>query len=105
MKIGQTAKSIDTIVNSMQYDERPAYYDARYEWNYKQRKWNIIDGKCIARKYTQIIELVKDTNAKVKVQGNTLKIIYSANGYATIPIDELVTKILIPELKQFITTD
>ncbi len=105
MKIGQTAKSIDAIVNPKdRYNyNRPIYFGMGMCWNDKKDKWDKVTSTYIAQRYSKIVDMVKDTKAAVKIEGKLLKIIYST-GSANITIDELVKKILIPELKPYIVT-
>ncbi len=101
MKIGQTAKQIDSMY---QYNtkNKPSYIGETIGWKDSGGRIKV-DGRFIARKYLEIIEMIETSKAKVKIEGNRLKIIYNT-GTATIAIDELVKKILIPELKPYIVT-
>lgn len=98
MKIGQTAKAIDNLFPGYGHD-KPDYFGERINYNDKKRKWDKVNSTFIARKYSQIIELVQDTKANVSVKENTL-IINIGNFTASIGIDKVVSEILIPELKQ-----
>lgn len=98
MKIAQTAKAIDNLFPGYGHD-KPQYFNETTTYNDKARKWNKVNSTFIARKYSQIIELVQDTKANVSVKENTL-IINTGNFTASIGIDKVVSEILIPELKQ-----
>lgn len=106
MKIGQTAKNIDAIINPLgRYSyNKPAYLGMNTHWNDKKDSWDKVTNTYIAQRYSKIVDMVKDTKASVKIEGKLLKIIYNT-GSATITIDELVKKILIPELLAYIVTD
>lgn len=97
MKIAQTAKAIDNLFPGYGHD-KPNYFGECTTYNDKQRKWNKVNSTFIARKYSDIIELVKGTKANVSVKENTL-IINAGNFTASIAIDKVVSEILIPELK------
>jgi len=100
MKIGQTAKAIDTILkpNGRYNHNQPQYIGMCTNWNDKRGKWETVNSTFVARKYSQIIELVEQTKANVFIEGDTLHITY-ATGAARIAIDEIVKTVLIPELK------
>ena len=98
MKIAQTAKAIDNLFPGYGHN-KPQYFGECTTWNDKARKWNKVNSNFVARKYSQIIELVQETGANVSVKENTL-IINTGNFTASIGIDKVVSEILIPELKQ-----
>ena len=96
MKIGQTAKMIDANINK---SHTPYYFGMCTKWNQNKGSWEKVNSNFIARKYSQIYELVKETKAKVYIAENMLCIEYG-QGSAKLAIDELIKNVLIPELKQ-----
>ena len=101
MKIGQTAKQIDSVIKMQGYVYNRNFGDylgTCTTWNDKLCKWNKVDSTFVARKYSQIFDIVKETNATVKINGDVLQIFYNT-GRAGIKIDELVKAVLIPALK------
>lgn len=101
MKIGETAKLIEATIKPY---HKPEYFGLCTKYNDKQGRWETVNSTFVAQKYSQIIKLVQETKAKVKVSGEILHTNYGT-GTATIGIDELVTKILLPELSEFIVKD
>lgn len=102
MKIGQTAKQIDSIVTQQGYKYNRNFGDymgACTVWNEKRKQWDKVNSTFVARKYSQIIDLIQQTKAAVTIKENTILINYG-NGSASIGIDELVKSVLIPELKK-----
>lgn len=102
MKIGQTAKQIDNLLtdNGNRYARNFGNYMGKCtNWNDKRGNWDKVNSTFVARKYSQIIELVKDTGAKVIIEKTAIKIIYSdGKGEAKIGRDILVDTFLIPQL-------
>ena len=102
MKIGQTAKQIDNLLtdNGNRYARNFGnYMGICTTWNDKRSTWNKVDSKFVARKYSQIIELVQTTGANVIVEKTAIKIIYNeGKGEVKIGRDLLTDAFLIPAL-------
>lgn len=75
----------------------PDYFGGKY---YPYNEWNAkhVNGQFIAKKYKSILDLVKETKAKVEITDQVIIISYS-NGVAKIDRDVLTDTFLIPSLK------
>ena len=100
MKIGQTAKQIDNLLtdNGNRYARNFGnYMGTCTEWNDKRGKWDKVNSTFVARKYSQIIELVKSTTANVIVNDTAILISYNeGKGEIKIGRDLLTDSFLIP---------
>jgi len=107
IKIGETAKQIDTLIKSnghRYYRNFGDYMGTTTTWNDKRGCWNKVDAAFVARRYSQILELVQETKAKVSVE-NDLLIISYGTGKASIKVDEIVKSILLPEISKITTVN
>ena len=102
IKIGETAKKIDNLLteNGNCYPRNfGAYMGTCTQWNDKRGNWDKVNSTFVARKYSQIIQIVKDTQAKVIVENTAIKISYNdGKGEIKIGRDLLVDNFLLPML-------
>ncbi len=102
MKIGQTAKQIESLLteNGNRYARNFGnYMGTCTEWNDKRGKWEKVNSTFVARKYSQIIEVVKETKATVTVDNDLILISYNeGKGEIKIGRDILTDTFLIPLL-------
>jgi hypothetical protein len=100
LKIGQTAKEIDNLLtdNGNRYARNFGnYMGTCTNWNEKRSKWDKVDSKFVARKYSQIIELVKEIKPLVTVEPTMILISYNeGKGEIRIGRDILVDNFLLP---------
>lgn len=76
-------------------NDLPEYFGRAYNFDQTKR----IKGEFMARKYNDIIGIIKETSAQVKIKRNCIFIEYS-NGDISIKRDCIINKFLVPALKQ-----
>lgn len=101
IKIKDIAPVIDTIAGQRRF--KSDYYGTKINvWG--NNNMTQVRGTFIARQYKNIIELVQETKATCKIEGDILRIIYK-QGAAAIYIDEIAELVLLPYLNNYIVTD